>query len=749
MKKERSKTSKNTTTHKHRLLFKLITVFIPLLILLVFEGVLRLAGYGDNLSLFIRNPKDGYNNYMIVNPEIGKKYFQKFEYTAPANDIFSIKKPENTFRVFVMGSSTVYGFPYDRNLMFSRILHKQLEDAYPDKNIEVVNTAITAINSFTLLDFASQILDYEPDAVLIYAGHNEFYGAFGTGSNETMSRNRNLTRLHLAMMDSRLYQLLRNTIAGVAQNMAGRKNNEPHGTLMKRMVADKEILYNSKEYQLAIRRYKENISDMLEKFREKKVPVFFSEVVCNLSGMEPFYSIQNDTLEAAAEVFQKARVAEKKNNFDTALKQYKRARDLDVIRFRASEDINRIIDELAGDFNLYLVQMDSVFQQHSPNRLPGNNLFTEHVHPNIDGNFLMAETFLNELRRSKILDKPDQKFRMNTSYYKQNWGYTALDSLIAHHRVQLLKGYWPFVTDAEKEYNYTVLYQPKNYLDSLALSVLKNPQLMLADVRLDLARQYEKAGQFNNAFKEYEALLRTNPYVAVNYRDAADCLLQLADLPLALDYLRKSLKYDESFYARFRIGEIYLLKGDYDNAVQAFEQAFPLAPDDKKVNVLGKTYLAFVYSNKTEQAKAAADELKRVKATKFLRVPPQKYVYDQYIPFQTRKQVLQAKQLISENKNDEALQLLKSSLAHYESHVANRLIGEIYFRQQKGEQALRYFHKVYDQFKFDPRFLNDMALLSLAENDVAGAKKYMEEIRQIDPDYKSLVILNRLLSQTN
>lgn len=149
---------KKNNAPKQTLVFKLITVVVPILILLAFEGVLRITGYGDNLNLFVQNPVKGYEKYMMVNPEIGKKYFQKFEYTAPANDIFLTDKPENTFRIFVMGSSTVFGFPYERNLMFSRILHQQLEDAFPHKKIEMVNTAITAINSFTLLDFTSQIL---------------------------------------------------------------------------------------------------------------------------------------------------------------------------------------------------------------------------------------------------------------------------------------------------------------------------------------------------------------------------------------------------------------------------------------------------------------------------------------------------------------------------------------------------------------------------------------------------------------
>lgn len=741
------KVVKNYKAPKQNIVFKLITIFIPVFIFLVFEGVLRITGYGDNLNLFVQNPVKGYEKYMIVNPVIGKKYFQKFEYTAPANDIFLKEKPENTFRIFVMGSSTVFGFPYERNLMFSRIMHKRLEDAYPDKKIEVVNTAITAINSFTLLDFTGQILKYDPDAILIYAGHNEFYGAFGIGSNETMSRNRGLTRLHIALMDLKIYQMIRNIIAKVSQKVASGKKNEVHGTLMKRMVGNPDILLNSDEYNIAMERYKQNMGDILKMAAKKNVPVFMSELVCNINGMQPFNSIKTDKLEGAAEVYKKAQMAEQNGNSDTALELYYKAKDLDCIRFRASEDVNRIVNDLVNEYKIYKVPMLSVFQSHSPNRLIGNNLMTEHVHPNIDGNFLMAEAFYSEIVKSGVIGKKSANSEITTEYYKKNWGYTALDSLLGHHRIQLLKGFWPFVKDESNGNAYKTQYRPKSYADSLAFAVMKNPDLSLDEARLDLAKKYEKAGMIASAYHEYEALLRTNPYLAVNYRDAANCLLQLADLPLAIKYFQKSLEYEDSFFANYRIGEIYLMKGDYSNAIQSFEKSFSLAPDDKKVNVLAKTYIAFVYANKTEQAKAVAAELGRVNAKQYLNVPPKTYVYSKYIPFQTREQVNAAKLLVEENKYDEALAVLESSLLVYDSHVANRMIGEIYAKQQNFEKAKSSFNKVYDQFKFDPDFLQQMANIyqSLGENEKAAS--YLNELKQIAPDYENSQLLNQANSQ--
>ncbi len=181
--------------------------------------------------------------------------------------------------------------------MFSRILDQQLADAYPDKKIEVVNTAITAVNSYTLFDFVDEILKYHPDAILIYEGHNEFYGAFGIGSNETMSRNRDLTRLHILLMDSRIYQLIRNLIYGTDSKLISKE--VVHGTLMKRVAANKNILLNSKEYHITMERFRQNLRDILKKSNKKRVPVFVSEMVSNIYDMEPFCSMPGGELEAA------------------------------------------------------------------------------------------------------------------------------------------------------------------------------------------------------------------------------------------------------------------------------------------------------------------------------------------------------------------------------------------------------------------------------------------------------------------
>jgi tetratricopeptide (TPR) repeat protein len=219
----------------------------------------------------------------------------------------------------------------------------------------------------------------------------------------------------------------------------------------------------------------------------------------------------------------------------------------------------------------------------------------------------------------------------------------------------------------------------------------------------------------------------------------------LGDLPLALDYLLKSLDFDESFYARFRIAEIYLIMGDYNSAIRFLDKAFDIAPDDRKNNVLGRWYAALVYAGKMDEAKLVAAELERVKATQHLRIPPKAYSFEAYIRFQTKEQVEKARLLMDRGENMEALQLLESSLSIYDSHIANRLLGEIYLKQENHEKSMFHLLKVYDLFRFDPLFLHNLVMLNLAQNNMEGARKYLNEIKEIDPNYPQLRLLSMMV----
>jgi tetratricopeptide (TPR) repeat protein len=748
MNKRIVKSPKELTKQK-KFFFTLILIILPFLFLLIFEIFLRVFGYGDNLNLFINHPDKEYKAYKIVNPFIGKKYFQKFEFTLPPDDIFLKNKPDNCFRIFVIGSSSVVGFPYDYNLMFSRILHQRLKDAYPNKQIEVINTAITAVNSYTLLDYMNEIVKQKPDALLIYAGHNEFYGAFGVGSNETTSASRGLIFLHLKLMKCRLYQLMRNTIQSISIAFTGNNSSTKNPmTLMARIVNKSDIIYNGKDYKTGINQFKANFSSILFKAENKGIPVFLSNLVCNVKDLKPFKSIKTADLSSAIEVYDSAVYFEQSGDFKMAKKYYYRAKDFDCVRFRASSEINVIIKELANKYKAHFVPTLSYFEKKSPNELIGNNLLTEHVHPNISGYFLIADAFFNEIVNSKIIDNQVSLFNMETSdYYKRNWGYTALDSLVGYHRITNLEYHWPFRDETKEYIDYRLIYKPNSFIDSLAFSVLTKKKT-LADAHSMLAKMYYQNHDYYNAYREYNALVEIDPYGPIYYRDAAKCLISINDLPLALKYYNKSLEYEDSFHAFFRAGEIYLIKNDLNKAISYFTNAYRLSEPTNRRNVLTKLYIAYRYAGKEEYASKVLNEIHKIDPAAQIKLPPKAYTYMNYMPVQVQSYIVEANKLLSANKPDDALVVLKASLNIYDSHIANRLIGEIYFDKKDTSEALFYLKKVHSQFKGDPRFLHKLFLVYLANKQIQDAEKCLYELKKIEPNYNDIKQLEVLLKSS-
>lgn len=124
----------------------------------------------------------------------------------------------------------------------------------PDINFEVINMSLTAINSYTLYDFTTQLIHYKPDAVLIYAGHNEYYGALGIASTSTLGHNSLVVKLVMQLRDLRLMQLLTKAYVATTSKLTGGKINLKKN-LMQRMVRRQEIPYNSELYKDGIKQF--------------------------------------------------------------------------------------------------------------------------------------------------------------------------------------------------------------------------------------------------------------------------------------------------------------------------------------------------------------------------------------------------------------------------------------------------------------------------------------------------------------
>jgi tetratricopeptide (TPR) repeat protein len=731
-------------------LFQFILILLPIVILFLFEIILRIAGYGYNFNLFIDNPVKKFREFKICNPDIGKKYFQTFEASSPPHDMILKKKPANGFRIFVLGSSTVAGFPYDENLMFSRILYERLQDSYPGKKIEIMNTSLTAINSYTFLDDMDDILKEKPDAILFYEGHNEFYGALGVGSNETMSKYRELTLIHLKLMKLRTYQFLRNIVFATGKLFSGTNPSENvFGTLMRRIAGNKEIEYQGEVYKKGIKQFKDNMTDLFEKAKLHQVPVLISEVVSNIHDLEPLSVSSGLKNNEAGEAFQKAKDYESNGEFSNAKRLYYYARDLDGVRFRASEEINDIIHQLAEQYHAYLVPMKSYFEKNSANGLMGNNLFTEHVHPNIDGYFLMADAFYNTVIESKLIGNEIVVYYKTSDYYERNWGYTGLDSTFAVIRVNMLKCLWPFKPFDAPLVDYRKVYKPKSYTDSLALAVIKggDRNSVIIDAHLKLAKYYKERKEFNKAYKEYYSITKSFPYFSDDYVNAAGCLIRTDDFSSALKLLNTSLELEGTFSGYYLKGEIHTFRNEYQNAIESLQSALKIASGAvEQEKALSKLFEAYYYMKQTEKVKETIKEIQRLNP-KYKPVKPRQQVdFRMVVPNQVKAPINEALDQFKKGNVDKALKEFLASLEIKETTLANRYVGEILIKKHD-PNALIYLLRAYPDYSTDESYLNDLCMMQVYYKMTGEAAKTLNTIRQINPVSKYIPVLEQFIAK--
>jgi lysophospholipase L1-like esterase len=270
-----------------KLVFWALTLALPLLFFALLEGGLRVAGYGASYPLFVG--VDGYPEYLAQSREVGRRYFHRTREAPTAlHDLFLAEKPADEVRLFVQGGSSAAGFPFYHGAAFSRMLEARLQRTFPDRPIEVINTGMAAVNSYTLLDLAPEILRQRPDAVLIYAGHNEYYGALGVGSTERVGASRTMVNLYLRLRSLRTVQLLGDGLGRLAA--LGVRGEPSGGSLMARMVGQQTIPYGSADYHRGLRQYEGNLSDLLARYRRAGVPVFVATLVANERDHRPFTS---------------------------------------------------------------------------------------------------------------------------------------------------------------------------------------------------------------------------------------------------------------------------------------------------------------------------------------------------------------------------------------------------------------------------------------------------------------------------
>ncbi len=564
---------------KKTIFFNAILISIPILFFVLLELTLRAVDYGYNTDVFTE-AKPG---WLEVNPQIARKYFHNVKKVPSTNkDVFRKVKPENSFRVFVLGGSSGAGYPYIPLGAFTRYLRTRLELAYPERFIEVVNMSMTAINSYALRDMMPEIIKQKPDLILIYAGHNEYYGALGVGSMENIGGNPAIVNFVLKLENLKTFQLLRNVIKSAVSALAS-DNKKKSGTLMARMAEKKKIPYKSELYENGIRQFETNMAAIIEMAKDAKIPVVVSTLACNLSGQAPFISEKYETFPPASAVFDSAKTLLEKGEIKSAEKKFMFAKDLDMLRFRAPSEINGIIKSFSEKYELPLTDAYKALSHASKNKIIGNDLMTDHLHPKLRGYQIIGKAFYETLAQNHLLpkEKPAVPFGFQDKLTLEKYNFTELDSVIAAFKIKLLKNDWPFINPKNKvpESRLITLH---NYIDSLAwnFSIGKTDWISAHE---KLAEYYFNKKDYAKYKKAMLTIISQFPIVPRFYESAVTRLISVNRIDDAYEILLKENKIIPNAFSNKWLGILNLKKGKNNAAIYYLKKSAEYNNKDAQV----------------------------------------------------------------------------------------------------------------------------------------------------------------------
>jgi tetratricopeptide (TPR) repeat protein len=385
------------------------------------------VGFAASVPLFIRTTGEDGREVMATAPNrLG--LFNRQE--------FSVTKEPGTYRIFSLGGSTTYGRPYNDRTSFPGWLSELLPVADPERKWEVINAGGISYASYRVAHLMKELVSYEPDLFIIYTGHNEFleertYGslrdtpAVVRNAAEVLSRTRTWSAMSTVLNKLGASPLSRtderDELAGEVDTILNRSTG-PEQYERDDVLRDRIIIH-----------YHASVTRMVDMARSAGADIIFVKPASNLKDSSPFKSQHTDGLgeeerlrseellstarghighsewsealrvlgEAIAldprfseHHYRRGRVLFSLGKYNEAVKALRRARYEDVCPLRALSPMLEILENVAEDKNVMLVDFINTIEENTMSEyghsIPGKEYFLDHVHPTIRGHRILA-----------------------------------------------------------------------------------------------------------------------------------------------------------------------------------------------------------------------------------------------------------------------------------------------------------------------------------------------------------------------
>lgn len=354
------------------------------------------------------------------------------------------KSPE-TVRVFALGGSTTQGEPYSTETAFPAWLELCLRNA-TQRDVEVVNCGGLSYASYRVLAILREVLNYQPDLIVVYTGHNEYlerrsYAGYNPESASSYAMGR-LSQLRVVQL---------------AKLWVGKDGSRPPPAvetptkLAEEVDALLDYQGGLEDYvrgdppHAAVRdHFRWNIQQMADECRRASVPLVMVRPVGNLLDCPPFKFTEKPGLDASAlaefrSAWQTARDAEDAaqaklaaeraleidpehaglnymlgrlhfaaGDHEQAHTYLLKAKDNDVCPLRAYSDIAEAVSDLAERYQLTCVDAEELFQERSRHGIVGDQWLVDHIHPSVEGHQLLGMKIAEQCLASGLLAVQNQ-----------------------------------------------------------------------------------------------------------------------------------------------------------------------------------------------------------------------------------------------------------------------------------------------------------------------------------------------------
>lgn len=629
---------------------------VPLLVLGALEGALRLAGYGYPTAFFLKE-RLGDQTVFIENQKFGWQFFPPRAARTPQPMAFPARKEASILRIFVFGESAAMGDP-EPAFGLARFLEVMLRTRYPEQRFEVLNVAMTAINSHAILSIARDCAGREGDFWIVYMGNNEVVGPYGAGTVfGRQAPPRWLVRTSLGLRRWRVVQW------GEAgwRRLRDRSRHEASWGGME-LFTSHQVRLTDARMRAVYTNFQKNLREIIETGRRSGAEVVVSTMLSNLRDCPPFASLHRPNLSEnerkrwesayqagakAAEAgemkealkafeqalaldkeyaelhFYLARCQEALGEEDKARRQYEQARDWDGLRFRADTTLNDIIREEAARESMGAHLVDSAELLGGKGRIPGRDLLWEHVHLNLHGNYALARLLAEkvssilETRNAAAQAWPDLKRCLQHLGFSDWDHYEVLE--ILRQRIERA----PFTQQSNHQAEF------QNHLDQMKkIRARLGPAQLEAAIKTGraaltqwpgdwvlqerLARRLKQKGEADEAITLWESVIASLPHYAEAHCQMGLLKLRKGQAAEAAASLRRALQLKPDYpEALDGLGQVLASVKKFKEAIELYKKALELRPGYSEAHA--RLARAYEETGQIDAARAHYQESLRLK----------------------------------------------------------------------------------------------------------------------------------------